>query len=185
MKSPAAITRSVASAIWNPTTDRPTAWRRFDAVGDLRAQGRERRREPEEQAGDDRDRRGKPEHLPVEMWRVLRESASSRVGERESREAADRREEEAFDEHLTEDASAPAPSASRTLISRCRRAPRASISVAMFAHASSRTSPRNIINTAMGVANACCCANRPRLPSRNTSVGTVSRRESARPRGKS
>src|SRR5438067_1277775 len=29
MKSPAAITRSVASAIWNPTTDRPTAWRRL------------------------------------------------------------------------------------------------------------------------------------------------------------
>ena len=34
--------------------------------------------------------------------------------------------------------------------------------------------PRNIINTAMGVANACRCENRPRLPSRNTSVGTVS-----------
>ena len=68
----------------------------------------------------------------------------------------------------------PAPSASRTLISRCRRAPRASISVAMLAHASSRTSPRKIINTAMGVANACCCANRPRLPSRNISLGTAS-----------
>src|SRR5712691_8167089 len=78
----------------------------LDAVGDLRAQGGERRCEPEEQAGDDCDRRAKPEHLPVEMWRVLRESASSRVGERESGEAADRREEEAFDEHLTENASA-------------------------------------------------------------------------------
>ena len=81
----------------------------LDAVGDLRAQGRERRREPEEQAGDDRDRRGKPENLPVEVRRVLRDGASSCISERESREAADRREEEAFDEHLTEEASAPGP----------------------------------------------------------------------------
>src|SRR4051794_11125645 len=78
----------------------------FDAVGDLRAQGCEGRREPEEEAGDDRYRGGKPEDLPVEVRRVLRDGASSRIGERESREAADRREKEAFDEHLTEDASA-------------------------------------------------------------------------------
>ena len=43
------------------------------------------------------------------MRPVLRDAASSCISERESREAADRREEEALDEHLTEDASAPGP----------------------------------------------------------------------------
>jgi hypothetical protein len=68
----------------------------------------------------------------------------------------------------------PAPRARRTLISRCRRAPRASISVALLAQARRRTRPRKIISTDMGVAKTCCCAKRPRLPSRSVSLGTAS-----------
>jgi len=68
----------------------------------------------------------------------------------------------------------PAPRARRTLVSRWRRAPRASISVAMFAHASSSTSARKIISTVSGAAKSRRWPNRPRLPSRSTSLGVSS-----------
>ncbi|OLE83104.1 MAG: hypothetical protein AUF76_07280 [Acidobacteria bacterium 13_1_20CM_2_65_9] len=67
-----------------------------------------------------------------------------------------------------------APNARRTLISRCRRAPRASMRFAMLAQASRSTSPRKIMSTDIGVAKMCLCPKRPRLPSRSTSLGMSS-----------
>ena len=44
----------------------------------------------------------------------------------------------------------------------------------MLAQASSSTNPTNVMSTDMGVAKICFCPNRPRLPSRSTSLGISS-----------
>ena len=79
----------------------------LDAVGNLRAHGRECGREAEQQARGDRDQRGKTEYLPVEVRREPRDGAASDVGERQSGGAANRREQQALDQHLPQNARPP------------------------------------------------------------------------------
>ena len=86
-------------------SDRASA---LDAVGDLDARGAASAgAKPEQHAGGDRDQRGKAEDLPVEVRGEPRDRAASDVGERQSGDAADRREQQALDQHLPQDACAP------------------------------------------------------------------------------
>ena len=68
----------------------------------------------------------------------------------------------------------PAPSARRTLISRCRCAPRASSRLAMLAQASSSTRPVSDSSTYTGFLNMRAAKPRPRLPSSSSTRGNVS-----------
>ncbi len=79
----------------------------FDAVGNLRAHGRECWRQAEQQARRDRDQRGKTEYLPIEVRREPRDGAASDVGERQTRGATDRGEQQALDQHLPQDPCPP------------------------------------------------------------------------------
>ncbi|HEX5434579.1 MAG TPA: hypothetical protein VFY05_10105 [Candidatus Angelobacter sp.] len=91
------------------------------------------------------------------IFQKLGNRAAAKVPRRQSARTSQAGQQKAFHQHLPQNARAP--SAIRTLISRCPRAPRVSIRLATLAHASSSTSPTSVISTVIGLANVFSCSN--------------------------
>ena len=120
----------------------------------------DRGRQPEQDAGCDRDRAGKAEHLPVR--RQVEGDFDRPGGEHRDEKPARRPRQADADDRADRESrmlsirscrtirARPAPIARRTAISRCRDAARASSRLATLAQAISSTSPTAAISTKSG-----------------------------------
>ena len=149
---------------------------RLQPVADVRSGRGDRRCQPEENSSCNRNGCGEGEDAPVKvdfeavarprLFEHLRNCVAAQVSKHAAACASRRGKHRLSTSICRRMRMRPAPSANRTLISRWRSAARASIRLAIFAQASSNTSPTNAISIAIGLPYCCCSSKSPRLPSR-------------------